>query len=149
MAEMHAAAERTIGAPADKVYGVLADYQRHHPRFLPAAISDLVIEEGGIGAGTVIGFKVKTAGRSQHFRMEVAEPEPGRVLTESDTESTMVTRFTVDPDGGGSRVRIESTWQGAGGFGGLMERLFAPRVMQKLYAEELNLLDRYVQTDGR
>jgi hypothetical protein len=148
MAEIHVAAERAIGAPADKVYGVIVDYQRHHPRILPSAFSDLVIEQGGIGAGTVIGFSVKTAGRSRHFRMQVAEPEPGRVLTESDTESSMVTRYTVDPDAAGSRVRIETTWQGAAGFGGLIERLFAPRVMQKLYADELDRLDRYVQTDG-
>lgn len=148
MAEMQAAAERTIGAPADKVYGVIVDYQRHHPQILPSAFSDLVIEQGGVGAGTVIGFSVKTAGRSRHFRMQVAEPEPGRVLTESDSESSMVTRYTVDPDANGSRVRIETTWQSAAGFSGLMERLFAPRVMQKLYADELDRLDRYVQPNG-
>jgi hypothetical protein len=149
MAEVRVAAERTIGAPADKVYGVIADYRQHHPRILPAAFSDLTIEEGGVGDGTVIGFSVKTAGRSRHFRMRVAEPEPGRVLTESDTESSIVTRYTVDPDASVSRVRIETNWQGTGGFGGLMERLFAPRFMQKLYADELDRLDRYVQTDGR
>jgi hypothetical protein len=77
--------------------------------------------------------------------MQVAEPEPGRVLTESDTESSLVTTFTVEPETSGSRVRIESTWQGARGFGGLMERLFAPRVMQKLSADELDRLDRYAR----
>ena len=146
VADLHVAAERTIGAPADTVYKVVADYERHHPRILPSAFSDLVVERGGIGAGTVIGFNVKTAGRNRHFRMQVAEPEPGRVLTESDTESSMVTTYTIAPDTAGSRVRIETTWQGARGFGGLMERLFAPRVMRKLYEDELDRLDRYART---
>src|SRR5207244_185934 len=37
MAELRVAAERTIEAPPDQVYGVLADYQQHHPRILPPA----------------------------------------------------------------------------------------------------------------
>jgi|SRR5215207_8608124 len=148
MTELQVAAERTIGAPAAKVYGVIADYKQHHPRILPPAFSNFVVEQGGVGAGTVVRFTVKTAGRSRHFRVQVAEPEPGRILTESDAELSLVTQFSVNPNAGGSRVRIKSTWQGAGGFGGLMERLFAPRVMRKLYEDELDRLDRYVQTDG-
>ncbi len=34
-------AERTIAAPADTVYGYLADLGQHHPHFLPPAFSDL------------------------------------------------------------------------------------------------------------
>jgi hypothetical protein len=37
---------------------------------------------------------------------------------------------------------VETHWQGVGGIGGLFERLFAPRV----YAEELERLDRCAQT---
>jgi hypothetical protein len=35
--------------------------------------------------------------------------------------------------------------QGAGGIGGLFERLFAPRVMRALYADELERLDAYAR----
>jgi hypothetical protein len=56
-----------------------------------------------------------------------------------------VTTFTVTPDGQTSTVRIETTWQGAGGIGGFFERTFAPRVMQKMYADELIRLDRYAR----
>lgn len=35
---------------------------------------------------------------------------------------------------------------GAGGVGGLFERLFAPRVLRRLYAEELERLDCYART---
>jgi hypothetical protein len=34
-------------------------------------------------------------------------------------------------------------WQGAGGAGGFFEGLFAPRVLSRLYADELERLDRY------
>jgi hypothetical protein len=42
-------------------------------------------------------------------------------------------------------VRIESRWQGAAGVGSLFERLFAPRVLRRTYADELERLDRYAR----
>jgi hypothetical protein len=35
MSELWAVAERAIGAPATQVYRLIADFDRHHPRFLP------------------------------------------------------------------------------------------------------------------
>jgi hypothetical protein len=145
MAMIRVAAEGRVAAPADRVYGYLADYRQHHPRILPPAFSDFVVEEGGVGTGTVARFRVTTAGRSRRFRVRVDEPQPGRVLRESDLESSAVTTFTVTPDGDGARVRIETAWQGAGGIGGFFERLFAPRVLRRLYADELARLDRYAR----
>ena len=78
--------------------------------------------------------------------MRVDEPEPGRVITETDQNSSAVTSFTVTPQGDGCRVRIETQWNGAGGVGGFFERTFAPRVMRKMYADELSRLDAYAQT---
>jgi uncharacterized protein YndB with AHSA1/START domain len=145
MTELHVTAERLVGAPAEHVYRCIADFRTHHPRFLPPAFSDFRVEEGGVGAGTVTSFRVTAGGRSRAYRMRVDEPEPGRVLTESDTQSSLVTRFTVTPEGPGSRVRIDTRWQGAGGVGGFFERLFAPRVLRRLYADELDRLDRYAR----
>jgi uncharacterized protein YndB with AHSA1/START domain len=142
---IHVAAERVIQAPPDQVYTYLSDMREHHPRFLPPAFSDFEVESGGVGAGTVTRFNLSAGGRTRSYRMQVAEPEPGRVLTESDTESTLVTTFTVEPAGGGSRVQITTTWDGAGGIGGFFERTFAPRVMKRLYAEELERLDEYAR----
>ena len=34
---------------------------------------------------------------------------------------------------------------GAGGVGGVFERLFAPRVLRRLYDDELSRLDTYAQ----
>ena len=145
MARILVSAEGTVDAPADTVYRYLADMREHHPRFLPPAFSDFQVESGGVGAGTITRFKVRTGGRTHEFRMEVAEPEPGRVLTESDTRSSMVTTTTVSARGSGSLVQISSAWDGAGGIGGLFERMFAPRVMRAIYADELKRLDGYAR----
>jgi hypothetical protein len=77
--------------------------------------------------------------------MKVAEPEPGRVLTESDTGSSLVTKTTVTPQGRLSLVQICTSWDGARGIGGFFERLFAPRVMRGIYADELERLDAYAR----
>jgi uncharacterized protein YndB with AHSA1/START domain len=142
MGTIHVSAERTVDASAETVYGYLAD-MHHHPRFLPPAFSDFEIESGGVGAGTITRFKVTAGGRSREYRMQVAEPEPGRVLSESDTNSSLVTTFTVTPQDGASRVVISTTWHGAGGIGGFFERLFAPRAMRGIYVDELERLNAY------
>jgi len=145
MARIAVSAERTVDAPADTVYRYVADMREHHPRYLPPAFSDFRVESGGVGAGTITRFTVRAGGRTREYRMRVAEPEPGRVLTESDTGSSMVTTTTVSPQGGASLVRISTTWDGAGGIGGLFERMFAPRVMRAIYADELDRLDAYAR----
>ena len=70
------------------------------------------------------------------------------MITETDQNSSLVTSFTVTPAGDGCRVRIETQWNGAGGVGGFFERTFAPRVMRKMYADELSRLDAYAQTQA-
>lgn len=143
MARIVVSAERTVGAPADVVYRYVADMREHHPRFLPPAFSGFRVESGGVGAGTITRFTVTAGGRTREYRMRVDEPEPGRVLTESDTGSSLVTTTTVAPQHGASMVRISTAWDGAGGIGGLFERLFAPRVMRAIYADELERLNSY------
>ena len=145
MARILISAERAVDASADTVYGYIADMREHHPRFLPPAFSDFRVESGGVGAGTVTRFKLTAGGRTREYQMNVAEPEPGRVLTESDTSSSAVTTFTVTPQGGASLVQISTTWDGAPGIGGFFERMFAPRVMSAIYLDELNRLDAYAR----
>jgi uncharacterized protein YndB with AHSA1/START domain len=144
MARILISVERAVEAPAETVYGYIAD-MREHPRFLPPAFSDFRVESGGVGAGTVTRFKITAGGRTREYQMKVAEPEPGRVLTESDTNSSAVTTFTVSPQGGASLVQISTTWDGAPGIGGFFERMFAPRVMRAIYLDELNRLDAYAR----
>jgi uncharacterized protein YndB with AHSA1/START domain len=142
-------AERTVNAPADQVFGYIRD-MNVHPKFLPPAFSDFHVESGGVGTGTVT-FKVTAGGRTRDYRMTVDEPEPGRVLRESDSNSSLITKFTVTPRegagaaSGASLVQIATSWQGAGGIGGFFERTFAPRAMKAIYDDELQRLDAYAQ----
>jgi Polyketide cyclase / dehydrase and lipid transport len=145
MAWMHVSAERMVDAPADTVYRYVADMREHHPRFLPPAFSDFQVESGGVGAGTVMRYKLTVGGRTREHRMTVAEPEPGRMLTETDADASVVTTFTVAPEGDASRVQINSAWDGAGGIGGVLERMFAPRMVRTIVTDELGRLDAYAR----
>jgi hypothetical protein len=77
--------------------------------------------------------------------MRVSEPEPGRTLVESDANSSLVTTFNVEPQGGKSLVRISTSWDGASGVGGFFERTFAPRAMRRIYLDELDRLNAYAR----
>jgi len=138
-------AEGTVEAPADTVYRYIADMREHHPRFLPPAFSDFRVESGGVGAGTITRYKLTAGGRTREYRTKIAEPAPGRVLTESDTGSSAVTTFTVSPQGTASLVQISTAWDGAGGIGGLFEHMSAPRVLRAIFTDELSRLDAYAR----
>jgi hypothetical protein len=144
MGQVHIRAERLVDAPADVVYHCIADYREHHrpSGFLPPAFSDFRVEQGGVGAGTVISFTVTLAGRGRTMTLEVSEPEPGRVLVETGARER--TTFTVEPEGERSRVRFDTVLE-ASGLDGLLTRLLAPRLMRSLYADELERLERYAR----
>ncbi|MEY2441800.1 MAG: hypothetical protein QOJ46_1226 [bacterium] len=139
--------EGAVDAPAELTYRLIAD-DEHHAKFLPDGISDFEVVEGGVGAGTLHRFKVTAGGRVREYLMRVDEPQPGHVITETDQNSSLVTSFTVTPDGERCVVRIETRWNGAGGVGGFFERTFAPRVMRKMYADELARLDTYARSQA-
>jgi uncharacterized protein YndB with AHSA1/START domain len=145
VAKIVVSAEGTVDAPAETVYRYIADMREHHPHFLPPAFAGFQVESGGVGAGTVLRYKLTAGGRTREYRTKVAEPEPGRILTESDTASSSVTTFTVSPQGAASLVQISTTWDGAGGIGGLFERMFAPGVLRAIYTDELKRLDAYAR----
>lgn len=145
MAPIVVSAEREVEAPPAVVYSYIADMREHHPRFLPPNFSDFQVESGGVGAGTVTRFKLTAGGRTRDFHTTVAEPEPGRVLTETDANTSAVTTFTVTPRAAVSTVNISCTWNGASGVGGFFERLFAPPAMRKILTDELNRLNTYAR----
>jgi uncharacterized protein YndB with AHSA1/START domain len=149
MGRTRAHAERLIGASPAAVYAVLADYTTQHPRIMPAPpFSDLEVEAGGVGAGTVFHITVRMAGRKQRLHMRVAEPEPGHVLTETNLDTGVVTEFTVASRDGGSRTlaRMSSEWETQGGLRGLADRLVTPRLMGRIFAKQLRQLDQYLRS---
>ena len=80
-------------------------------------------------------------GQSRTIRAEVSEPEPGRVLAETDLDTGAVTRFTVEPTDGGqaASVTIVTEWNRSG-IMGFVERLTAPALLRRIYDEELRNL---------
>lgn len=145
MSRLHAEAEAMIkAAPAD-IYGTLADYHHGHPQILPKPyFTRLEVDQGGAGAGTIFRVYMQNFGRERMMRMQVAEPEPGRVLTETDLETGMKTTFTVTPveEGRSALVKIETDWEASGWF----DRFLLPRLMVYVYRKELNQLARYLET---
>lgn len=136
-------ASARIDAPPARVYGIIADYRNGHPYILPRQFRNLVVEAGGIGTGTIIRFEVRAFGMTRTLRAAITEPQPGRVLVESNVEGdSSVTTFTVEPVEGGRacEVTIETRLGTKPGILGSIERVMSSRLLKSLYREELALL---------
>ncbi|MEV0790041.1 SRPBCC family protein [Kribbella sp. NPDC050459] len=145
MPTVTASAERTIDAPADKVYQYLAD-MHVHAQLLPRPFYDFQVEQGGVGAGSIVGYKIDFAGGVRQLRMQVTEPEPGRTLVQTDTnDSGLIITFTVTPQGDQALVNIASSFDGETGVAGFVERIIAPRRLHRVYTEELARLDSHAR----
>lgn len=152
MAHLTVSASGFVAAPPAVVYGLFADYHAKHPRVLPPDhFSDLVVEEGGIGAGTVFRVKTQALGQTRALRMAVSEPEPGRILVERELTEGMpgglTTTFRVEPAAGGSQVTITTEWEKAG-LGGLVDRLVAGPVMRWIYGKEMALVAEVARAEA-
>jgi hypothetical protein len=150
MPDIRARAQALIPAPPAMVYDLIGDYQRAHPEILPPRyFRNLKVEEGGVGAGTRITFEMMSLGTVRRFDMRITEPEPGRVLVETDFASGAATSFRVDPapDGRGSLVTI-STHYRKPGLAGWVESLMAPRFLQTVFTAQLQLLAEKVARLG-
>ncbi len=144
---LHAEYSQTIEAQPDVIYDIFSDYRHGHPAILPKQyFTDLTVEQGGKGAGTVVSGAVRVYGTTYPFHLVVSEPEPGRLMVESDPDTQQVTQFILEPlDAGRTRVTIASDFPASPGFAGLMERLMKPAVTRRIYKAELAQLTAYVQ----
>lgn len=142
MSDLHVTVSRVIDAPADAIYAILADYERGHPSILPKPyFKELVVEQGGRGAGTVARVAMEVMGSRQTFRLRVTEPVPGRELVEEDEARGAITRFTLEPlPDDRTHVTIDTRMRPSGGLRGLMERWMNPPITRRIYAQELELL---------
>lgn len=145
MPTLSTSAEAVIDAPADLVLEILRDFDGHHRRILPPAFSDFAVEQGGHGDGTIARFKLTLGGRTTESRTLVSETEPG-VIREQVLGRDMVTTSRVVADGAGSRVSFSTVWTPLGGINGVLERVFAPRMLRKVYVQELALLKDYAES---
>lgn len=148
MKPIHVEVSEVIDSRPENVYAILSNYVEHHPAILPKPyFEELKVEQGGIGAGTVLHVGMSVMGVKKSFHLVVSEPQPGRVLVEADEAQGLVTTFTVEPLNGGSqsRVTIASDSRPSPGFAGMMEKLMNPPVTRRIYKKELQQLAEYAR----
>lgn len=147
MADVTASTERIIAAPAFRVRRILADYTVR-PEILTEHYSDYVLHSGTVGEGTVAGWKLAaTSKRVRDVLVDVSLPMHDKIV-ETDRNSSLVTTWTVSAGPAETcRVRVSSTWKGAGGIGGFFERTFAPKGLAAIYDGVLAKLDAYVTAE--
>lgn len=144
----HVEVSAVIAARPEAICAILSDYRAAHQAILPKPyFADLVIKQGGQGAGTVFRVRMDVMGTSTHFHMVVSEPQPGKVLMETDDEAWVATTFTLEPvtADAQTRVTITSDFRPSPGIRGLAERLLNPPITRRIYRQELRLLADYLQ----
>ncbi len=141
MGQVSASSSTVVAAEPQRALEAIADYEDVRPRILSAHYRDYKILEGGKGAGTVAEWTLQaTEKRSRNVHAVVTVSDS--MVTERDSNSTLVTTWTVSPSGEGSLVSVRTTWKGAGGVPGFFEGIFAPLGLKKIQAEVLENLKR-------
>jgi len=139
-----------VAAPPARVYAIIADYRHGHPRILPPQFTSLTVDKGGVGQETEIRCSMKIWGRVYEFRAVVTEPEPGRVLVETNSGANDgVSTFIVDrgaaPDE--TVVTISTEMTDKPGVLGAIERYVTRKTLERMYAEELRRLESVARSD--
>lgn len=141
MGQVSASSSVDVAAAPEAALAAVADYQTVRPRILTEQYQDYAVLEGGEGTGTVVKWSLKaTEKRTRHVQATITVS--GDTVTETDANSSLVTTWTVTPNGTGSTVTTTTTWNGAGGVGGFFERTFAPIGLRKIQAGVLEKLAR-------
>jgi uncharacterized protein YndB with AHSA1/START domain len=153
MTRYRVARSGTIAAPPVRVYAVLADYREHHPRIVPPEhFPRIEVLAGGVGAGTRTRVTMKFLGTSRTFEHVISEPQPGRVLAESDPDGSHATTFTVEPDPGhgptagvgSTHLTIATELTARPGISGALERILTSFMLRRIYRKEIARLAEYV-----
>ena len=142
MAQHRLSTSALVQAPATKVYSIIADYKSGHPYIVPKPyFVSLSVEKGGIGAGTVISFQMRLMGKLQTFHATVSEPQPGRVLVETNDNGS-VTTFSVEPrdNGKNAYVTISTETSVPNGILGQVQGWLTSQLLRPIYIKELEKL---------
>ncbi|MEU0542525.1 SRPBCC family protein [Nocardia sp. NPDC005978] len=139
MGQVSASSSIVVTADPKRTLDAIADYESVRPRILSSHYRDYKVVEGGKGAGTVVEWTLQaTEKRQRNVRAAISVSDS--MVTERDSNSSMVTTWTVTPEGSGSLVTVRTSWKGAGGIGGIFEGIFAPLGLKKIQAEVLEKL---------
>jgi hypothetical protein len=147
---LRAESSAVVGAAAADAYRMIADYRNGHPSIIPPRyFRELQVDEGGYGHGTVIRYDLLAFGTTRHARARVTEPEPGRILVETDLDIGAVTTFVVEPVGAGqSRVTIATDLPTHAGPLGWIERAVTRPLLIRAFVAELAQLDAVLKADA-
>jgi ribosome-associated toxin RatA of RatAB toxin-antitoxin module len=150
MSQVHVEVTGVIEAQAEEIYDIVGDYREGHPQIMPRKyFPQMTVEKGGKGVGTVVKLTVRFMGQEQYFRMEVIEAQPGRWILEREADTGLTTTsYKFEPLNGGSQTRltIATDFTPSSGVKGLMEKLFNPAVMRRMYNAELRQIADYFRT---
>lgn len=151
MGHIRVKSEQVVDARPEEVYAALKDYKHIRPKLLTPNFLNYQVKRGGVGNGTEVDYSLKAAGRERPYHVQVNETVKGKLLTERDTNSSLITRWTLLPvkDGKKTRVSLSSEWEGAGGIGGFFERAFAPMGLRRIYGSMLSMLARSMQPEEK
>jgi hypothetical protein len=150
MSQYRVSSSGRIAARASRVYAVIANYKEEHPHILPSEyFRRLEVLEGGVGAGTRTRVEMRVLGSTRVFEQVVTEPEPGRVIMESNQDGSGVTTFTVDASDGGesARLTISTDVVSRPGIAGYLERFFVSRMLPRIYRKEITQLAEYLSRE--
>lgn len=144
MGQVSASSTILIDAQPATVLEAIADYASMRPKILSPHYREYAVLAGGRGRGTVATWKLQaTRSRVRHVTTEV--DVAGHTVIEKDTNSSLITNWTVAPAGPGCSVTVKTMWNGAGGLAGFFERAFAPLGLRRITGEMLANLKKEVE----
>jgi len=136
VAQVSASSSIQLAAAPEKVLEALADYETVRPRILSEQYRDYRVVSGGRGDGTVVHWILQATEKRQRD-VQATVSVSGSTITETDANSSLVTTWSVVPNGTGSTVVTLTQWNGAGGIGGFFEKTFAPIGLRKIQQQVL------------
>jgi hypothetical protein len=105
--------------------------------------ADYELHEGGVGAGTVIGYRLRVGRDQRAFVLVVEEPTPGRQLRERDRHGGLLVAWTLTPGGDGERtiVRVAAELRDAN-LAGALARGRAGHALRRAHVQVLERMER-------
>ncbi|HWE62368.1 MAG TPA: SRPBCC family protein, partial [Chloroflexota bacterium] len=71
MAQINVETGRDIDAPPAHVFACLADFAQHRPHWLPPNYTEIAVEQGGVGDGTIVHYRLKVGPRQRIYHMRI------------------------------------------------------------------------------
>lgn len=144
MSIVSATSTEFIAADPDATRAALSDYTTVRPSILTPNYHDYSVVSGGQGTGTVAQWTLQaTKKRSRSIRATV--DVTGNTITERDSNSSLVTTYSVLAKNSGSEVTTTTSWNGAGGVKGIFERIFAPLGLRSIQKSLLTNLKNHLE----